>query len=141
MTVRDFGTPESKGANFKLYTWQKHCRGLYQTLTAARARIRQAQGACGIRQRYLIESCEHCNPEGAEIPRLLPARATNTGTGGMEGMVRAVLTCIRCTKRFPVEAEVCRSCGSNFGVILVRDAITQAVEYRCIVCHVWAPQT
>jgi putative transposase len=27
--------PESKGVNFKSYCWQKHCRGLYQTPTAA----------------------------------------------------------------------------------------------------------
>ena len=28
-------TPESRGVNFKSYSWQKHCRGLYQTPTAA----------------------------------------------------------------------------------------------------------
>jgi len=28
-------TPESKGIDFKLYRWQKHCRGLYQTPIAA----------------------------------------------------------------------------------------------------------
>lgn len=28
-------TPESKGMNFKSYGWQEHCRGLYQTPTAA----------------------------------------------------------------------------------------------------------
>ena len=28
-------TRESKGADFKLYRWQKHCRGLYQTPIAA----------------------------------------------------------------------------------------------------------
>jgi len=28
-------TPESRGVNFKSYRWQKHCRGLYQTPTAA----------------------------------------------------------------------------------------------------------
>jgi putative transposase len=28
-------TPEAKGANFKSYRWQKHCRGLYQTPMAA----------------------------------------------------------------------------------------------------------
>jgi hypothetical protein len=28
-------TPESEGVNFKSYRWHKHCRGLYQTPTAA----------------------------------------------------------------------------------------------------------
>jgi len=28
-------TPESEGVNFKCYRWHKHCRGLYQTPTAA----------------------------------------------------------------------------------------------------------
>jgi hypothetical protein len=28
-------TAKSKGVNLKLYRWQKHCRGLYQTPTAA----------------------------------------------------------------------------------------------------------
>jgi transposase InsO family protein len=28
-------TPESKGATFARYRWQKHCRGLYQTPVAA----------------------------------------------------------------------------------------------------------
>lgn len=28
-------TSQSKGMNFKSYRWQKHCRGLYQTPTAA----------------------------------------------------------------------------------------------------------
>lgn len=29
------GFPESRGINFNSYRWQKHCRGLYQTPTAA----------------------------------------------------------------------------------------------------------
>jgi len=28
-------TPASKGVDLKAYRWQKHCRGLYQTPTAA----------------------------------------------------------------------------------------------------------
>src|SRR5262249_62393791 len=28
-------TPESRDVNVKSYSWQKHCRGLYQTPTAA----------------------------------------------------------------------------------------------------------